>query len=87
MKVMLEPPIADNVPWSDKVTDYDECHLVVYLRLLDASAAGACREEISRRVLGIDPIQEPERSRRVLDSHLGRARWMTEHGFKDLLRK
>ena len=26
--------IADEVPWSDHVTDYDRAHFIVYLRLL-----------------------------------------------------
>jgi hypothetical protein len=40
---------------------------------------------MTRIVLGIDPVKEPVRARRALDSHLRRARWMTEHGYCDLL--
>lgn len=78
--------IADDVPWADTITAYDEAHFVVYLQLLDASAEGASDEEMARIVLGIDPKQEPERARRALVSHLRRARWMTEKGYRDLLR-
>lgn len=77
--------IADEVPWADAITDYDEAHFVVYLRLLDASAEGASEEEMVRIVLGIDPAKEPERARRALASHLERARWMSESDYRDLL--
>lgn len=80
-----EPPLEDEPPASDHVTRYDEQHFVTYLRLLDADAAGASPAEVSRIVLGIDPEREPERARRVHRSHLVRARWMTEHGYRDLL--
>jgi hypothetical protein len=33
-------------------------------------------------VLGIDPVVEPERARHALASHLRRARWMTEVGYR-----
>jgi hypothetical protein len=84
-KAEANPEIADEVPWSEQVTEYDERHFIVYLRLLDASADGATDEEMTRIVLGIDPVKEPVRARRALDSHLRRARWMTEHGYRDLL--
>lgn len=84
-KVEPNPEIADEVPWSEHVTDYDERHFAVYLRLLDASAEGAADEEVSRIVLGIDPAKEPDRARQALESHLRRAHWMTEHGYRDLL--
>jgi hypothetical protein len=82
---VLDPPIADEVPWSDQVTSYDEAHFVVYLRLLDASVAGAGDEEMSRLVLGIDPTREPARAQKALRSHLERARWMMQAGYRDLL--
>jgi hypothetical protein len=37
-------------------------------------------------VLHIDPSREPERARRAWETHLARARWMTEHGYQHLLR-
>lgn len=79
------PPIANEVPWSDQVTAYDREHFTVYLRLLDATTDGASAEEMSRIVLGIDPANEPARAKLALDSHLRRARWMTEHGYRHLL--
>ena len=79
------PPIVDEVPWSDKITEYDESHFVTYLRLLDATAAGASDTEICRAVLGIDAGKEPDRAKRTLENHLRRARWMSEHGYRQLL--
>jgi hypothetical protein len=79
-------PVADEVPWSDSITPYDEGHLVVYLRLLDASADGASTDEMAQIVLGIDPAKEPQRAERAVDSHLRRARWMSRVGYRQLLR-
>jgi hypothetical protein len=84
-KVERDPEIADEVPWSEQVTAYDERHFIVYLRLLDANADGATDDEMCRIVLKIDPTKEPKRARQALESHLRRARWMTEHGYRDLL--
>jgi hypothetical protein len=55
---------------------------VANLRLLDASADGASEGEMAQIVLGIDPVVEPERARHALASHLRRARWMTEVGYR-----
>lgn len=84
-KAELNPEIADEVPWSEQVTEYDQRHFIVYVRLLDAHADGARDDDICRLVLGIDPLKEPERARQALESHLRRARWMTEHGYRNLL--
>jgi Uncharacterized conserved protein (DUF2285) len=81
----LDPPIADQAPEADMLTGYDQEHLVTYLRLLDAEAEGSDWREVARIVLHIDPVQEPERARLVWGSHLARAKWMTEHGYRHLL--
>jgi hypothetical protein len=60
--------------------------MITYLRLLDADADGADWREITQIVLHIDPALEPDRAREVFDSHLARAKWMTEHGYRQLLR-
>jgi hypothetical protein len=57
-----------------------------YLRLLDADAQGADWREVARVVLHLDPGQETDHARRAFESHLSRAKWMTEHGYRDLLR-
>lgn len=77
---------SDRAPTDSMLTDYDHQHLVTYMRLLDADAEGADWREVSRIVLQIDPKQEPERARGAYDSHLARAKWMTEHGYRHLLR-
>jgi hypothetical protein len=79
------PAIQDEVPWAETITDYDRDHFVHYVRLLDAVAAHASDEEMCRLILGIEYAQNPDRAKRLLDSHLKRARWMTEHGYRQLL--
>jgi hypothetical protein len=75
--------VVDMVPWHDYVTRYDEDHFACYVQLLDAQAAGLPCDEICRSILKLEP---GERARDILDSHLARARWMTEHGFRQLIR-
>lgn len=80
-------PFEQEPPKSDAVTDYDERHLTTYLRLLDADAQGADWREVVSIVFGLDPEQESVRAHQVHESHLKRARWMTEAGYKHLLAK
>jgi Uncharacterized conserved protein (DUF2285) len=82
---MTNPFVADSAPEDAVLTDYDRQHFATYLRLLDAESEGADWTEVARIVLRIDPQKEPARARRVWASHLARARWMTEHGFRHLL--
>ena len=63
-----------------------DAHLRIALRLLDADAEGADWREVARIVLHLDPEHESDRARRAFDSHLSRAKWMTEHGYRHLLR-
>ena len=81
----LDPPMDDLAPTATVLTSYDERHLVTYLRLLDAEAAGADWREVAETVLKVDPAKESERAHRMWESHLRRARWMTEHGYRFLL--
>ena len=78
-------PISDLAPQGDDLTDYDHAHMTLYLRLFDAAENGASLQEISQILFGIDADKEPERARKIYDSHLARARWMTEHGYRKLL--
>ena len=78
------PEIADEVPWSDGITEYDNQHDEAYLRLLDANKQGGSKDEMARLILGIDPAKEPERARKAVESHLARARWMTEVGYRHI---
>jgi len=61
-------------------------HVVTYMRLLEADAQGADWREVARVVLHLDPKHESDRARRVFEIHLSRAKWMTEHGYRHLLR-
>jgi hypothetical protein len=69
------------------LTDYDEEHVVTYVRMLDADADGADWREVSRIVLHIDPDLDPDRARRAFDSHLARAKWAARFGYRQLLRR
>jgi hypothetical protein len=82
----LDPDVADIAPSYPELTPYDEEHLMTYLRLLDANAKGADWREVARVVLHLDPEHESDRVRRAFESHLSRAKWMTEHGYRHLLR-
>ena len=79
------PSIADQLPWSEDITPYDESHFVIYLRLLDAEAAGATVTDMAREILRIEP-RTADQTRRIVESHLCRARWMTEKGYSRLVR-
>jgi len=68
------------------MTVYDEEHIITYLRLLDADAEGADWSEVARIVLHLDPEHASDRARRAFESHLSHAKWMTEHGYRHLLR-
>lgn len=75
----------DVPPQSDQLTDYDHAHLKLYIRLLDADADEADWREAVRILFGIDPDTDLEHARKLHDSHLARARWMTEQGYRQLL--
>ncbi|TYO61394.1 DUF2285 domain-containing protein [Bradyrhizobium hipponense] len=87
---MKKPPpdtaVADVAPTDSKLTEYDEQHLVTYWRMLDADKEGADWREVAQLVLHIDPEREHDRARRAFDTHLARAKWMSEQGYRQLLR-
>lgn len=83
---MASHAFADEPPTGSSITPYDREHLALYIRLLDAADEGAEWTEVVRILFGLDPTRDADRARRVHDSHLARARWMTEHGYNDLLR-
>ena len=81
-----DPDVADAAPTDSVLTAYDEEHIITYLRLLDADAEGADWREVARLVLHIDPVAQRDRAKTAFDTHLARAKWMTEHGYRHLLR-
>ncbi len=82
---MSNLPFEDCPPQLDRVGPYDEKHLKDYITLLDADEQGADWREVVSYVFGLDADKEPERAKRVHESHLARARWMTEKGHRHLL--
>ena len=80
------PRFCDLAPDTDELTAYDRRHLTTYLTLLDAAAEGADWREVVQVLFGIDAAQEPRRAQLVHDSHLARAHWMTECGYRHLVR-
>jgi hypothetical protein len=71
-------------PWSGEVSTYDKEHLTLYARLLDASAEGANQAEMARAIFGFDLSNSGDRALQIVESHLARAIWMTEHGYPAL---
>jgi Uncharacterized conserved protein (DUF2285) len=67
------------------VNSYDERHFATYLRLLDATAENADWREVVSIIFGLDPVTESERAKLVHDSHLARALWMSNTGYRHLL--
>lgn len=82
---MSTDQFEDRAPEVSQLTAYDESHLDAYLRLLDAADEGADWREAAAVILGVDVATEPQRAKAMHDSHLARARWMTEVGYAHLL--
>ena len=88
------------LPLITGVTGQDSAHLAEFILSKGYIVHGVKRrsssfntERIDRlihdpheEVLHIDPSRERERARRAWESHLARAKWLTEHGYRDLLR-
>ena len=81
LSFLAEPPTGEGL------TGYDECHLVTYLRLLDAEAEGADWREIVRIIFKIEADIDPEHAKQVYTSHLSRAHWLRDSGFHHLLKR
>lgn len=77
--------LADQPPWADELTAYDETHFTLYMRLLDAVAAKAAEPEICVELLDIDPEREPARAQKRFESHLRRAHWFLGDGSRHLV--
>lgn len=75
----------DMAPSGQQLTAYDRTHIKLYIRLLDAAAEGADWQEVVVVLFGIDPTKEHMRARAVHDSHLARAKWLAETGYRHLL--
>jgi hypothetical protein len=82
---MTMPAFQDCPPLTERVNAYDERHLATYVRLLMAEEEGADWREVVLVLFGLDPTREPDRAKTVHASHLARAHWMTETGYRHLL--
>ncbi|MEO1137816.1 MAG: DUF2285 domain-containing protein [Pseudomonadota bacterium] len=82
---MTNTDFLDAPPDCAVLTDYDRAHAKLYMRLLDAHADKADWQEVVSVLFAFDPSNDPERARLIHDSHLARARWITEHGYRQLL--
>lgn len=82
---MTKADFLDEPPAGAVLTAYDEAHLKLYARLLDADAEGADWQEIVSVLFGIDAGSDHDRARSVYTAHLARAKWMTTNGFCELL--
>jgi hypothetical protein len=85
-KPSRNPDVADSAPTDSVLTVYDEEHIITYLRMLEADKEGADWREVAQIVLHINPELEHDRAKCAFDTHLTRAKWMTEHGYRHLLR-
>jgi len=83
---VTQETFLDEPPEGPVLTSYDREHIKLYLRLLDAEAEGADWEEVVEILFGIDLEKEPHRAARVHTRHLARAKWLTENGYRDLIR-
>ncbi len=83
---MLKLDYLEQAPEGPALTEYDRQHVKLYMRLLDAENDVASWQEAVIILFGICPDSEPERARRIQDSHIARAHWMTEHGYRQLRR-
>ena len=81
------PAFLDEPPTSESLTDYDRQHMVSYMRLLDSALEGADWREAVKVLFGLDPAINTDRCRKIYDTHLARARWMTEQGYRELARE
>ena len=81
------PAFLNEPPPSESLTDYDREHMVLYMRLLDSARDGANWREVVPVLFGLDPEANSDRCRKIYDTHLARARWMTEQGYRELARE
>ena len=85
MGASMTPLFQDHAPDQPALTEYDRQQTGRYFRLLDAAAEAADWREVVSLIFGIDAGREPGRARLVYDSHLARARWLAERGYRDVV--
>lgn len=73
----FEPP--EDLP---VLTHRDRTYMQLYVRLLDADAAGVAWQLIARDILELNPTGDEAAVKEVLTRFLARARWMTKVGYQ-----
>ena len=76
-------PPPEDVP---ELTGRDRAYATIYIQLLDSMAAGADWRFIAKDVLKLDPKADSKAARESFDRFYTRAVWMTEVGYKLLLK-
>ncbi len=76
----------DPPPHVPHLTEHDRLYARLYLRLLDADAAGVDWRTAARDILGLDTVIDTDAAKRAFDAFLDRAKWMTRTGYKLLLK-
>ncbi len=84
--MVTEKNYLDEPPESAVLTEYDRANFKLYLCLLDAAAKNVDWREVVSVLFKFDPSEDLERARHIHDTHLARAHWMTEHGYRQLIR-
>lgn len=84
---MSDTVFLDDAPTDPKMTDYDRRCLKSYMRLLDSVSDGADWKDAVKVIFGINTEVDTVRARRVYDSHLRRAEWVSSQGYLDLINR
>lgn len=86
VRTEIDAVVDDEAPTAASITEYDQRHLITYLRLLDAVAQRVHWKRGAQNILGRDPAHQASRVKRCWDSHVKRARWISEQGYRQLLK-
>jgi len=70
-------------PVDDTITPYDRTHFKLYLQLLDAEQQGIDWKVVVTDIMKLNP--QDASTRTCWQSHLQRAKWMSESGYQQLL--
>jgi len=75
--------LKPTAPVDDKITAYDRAHFKLYLRLLDAGEHGVYWKTAALEIMGLET--DDSNAKTCWQSHLQRAKWMSNSGYRQLL--
>ncbi len=75
--------LKPKAPSSDNITSYDREHFKLYLRLLDAEEDDVHWKVVAEKIMGLK-LGGPS-TKSCWQSHLQRAKWMSNSGYRQLL--